>query len=62
MEHLRCLGTSFYLVYPHGVIHNHSCLSLLQRFEGIKTLSLKLTYPRVSVLTSIIWNYAIVVP
>jgi hypothetical protein len=51
MEHLQFLGTSFYLVYLHnGVIRNHSCLSLLQRFEGINTLFLKLAYPCVSVL------------
>ncbi|OQU91370.1 hypothetical protein SORBI_3001G168000 [Sorghum bicolor] len=52
MEHLRCLGTSFYLVYPHGVIYNHSCLTLFQRFEGIIIKPQKLTYPPVSVLTS----------
>ncbi|OQU91373.1 uncharacterized protein LOC8062514 isoform X2 [Sorghum bicolor] len=45
MEHLRCLGTSFYLVYPHGVIYNHSCLTLFQRFEGIIIKPQKLTYP-----------------
>jgi hypothetical protein len=56
MEHLRCLGISFYIVYGIPIvyghdgffIHNHSCLSLLRCFEDIKTLSLPLMYLRVS--------------
>jgi hypothetical protein len=49
MEHLWMLRTDYYHVYATGTfLHNHSCLSLLQRFEGIKTLFLVLVYPRVS--------------
>jgi hypothetical protein len=49
MEHLRSLGTDCYLVYGnYAFIHNHFWLSLLQRFEGIQTLSLTLMYLRVS--------------
>ena len=51
MAHLRWLGTSFYLVYGYdGLSHNHSCLTLLQRFEAIGTLFLTLAYIRVSLL------------
>jgi len=51
MTHLRLLGTFFYLVYGHdGLSHNHSCLTLLQRFEAIETLFLTLAYIRVSLL------------
>ncbi|KXG34298.1 uncharacterized protein LOC8084273 [Sorghum bicolor] len=47
MEHLRSLGSVYYLVYgTETFLHNHYCLSLLQRFEDIKTLSLMLAYPR----------------
>nr|TKW30159.1 hypothetical protein SEVIR_2G016800v2 [Setaria viridis] len=46
MAHLRWLGT-FYLVYGQdGLSHNHSCLTLLQRFEAIETLFLTLAYMR----------------
>ena len=49
MEHLRSLSTNSYLVYAnYAFIHNHFWLSLLQRFEGIQTLSLMLMYLRVS--------------
>ncbi|KAG0541445.1 hypothetical protein BDA96_02G017200 [Sorghum bicolor] len=47
MEHLRSLGSVYYLVYgTEPFLHNHYCLSLLQCFEDIKTLSLMLAYPR----------------
>ncbi|CAL5077250.1 unnamed protein product [Urochloa decumbens] len=47
MAHLRWLGTFFYFVYGHdGLSQNHSCLSLLQRFEAIETLFLTLAYMR----------------
>ncbi|CAL5091933.1 unnamed protein product [Urochloa decumbens] len=47
MAHLRLLGVSFYFVYGHdGLSQNHSCLSLLQRFEAIETLFLTLAYTR----------------
>ncbi|XP_034579042.2 putative F-box/FBD/LRR-repeat protein At4g03220 [Setaria viridis] len=50
MAHLRWLGT-FYLVYGQdGLSHNHSCLTLLQRFEAIETLFLTLAYMRVRLL------------
>jgi len=49
MEHLRSLGTDYFLVYgDYAFIHNHFCLSLLQRVEGIQTLCLTLMYLRVS--------------
>ena len=49
MEHVRSLSTNSYLVYAnYAFINNHFWLSLLQRFEGIKTLSLMLMYLRVS--------------
>jgi hypothetical protein len=49
MAHLQWLGTRCYLVYGNGgFLHNQSCLSLLQRFEGIKSLFLTLVYLQVS--------------
>jgi hypothetical protein len=43
MEHLRWLVTDYYLVYgPETILRNHSCLSLLQHFEGISIESLSL--------------------
>jgi hypothetical protein len=51
MAHLRWLGT-FYFVYggQDGLSVNHSCLTLLQRFEAIETLSITLIYIRVRLL------------
>jgi len=47
MEHVRSLSTNSYLVYAnYAFINNHFWLSLLQHFEGIKTLSLMLMYLR----------------
>ncbi|XP_066340779.1 putative F-box/FBD/LRR-repeat protein At4g03220 [Miscanthus floridulus] len=47
MAHLQWLGTGFYLVYGNGgFLHNQSCMSLLLRFEGIKSLCLTLAYLR----------------
>ncbi|XP_066340719.1 putative F-box/FBD/LRR-repeat protein At4g03220 [Miscanthus floridulus] len=47
MAHLQWLRTPYYLVYGNGgFLHNQSCLSLLQRFEGIKSLCLTLAYLR----------------
>jgi hypothetical protein len=49
MAHLQWLRTRFYLVYGNGgVLHNQSCLSLLQRCQGIKSLFLPLMYLQVS--------------
>jgi hypothetical protein len=49
MEHLRLLGTYSCFVYEYKhFMRNQSCVSLLQRFEGIETLLLTLAYPRVS--------------
>jgi len=63
MEHLRSLGTDYFLVYgDYAFIHNHFCLSLLQRVEGIQTLCLTLMYLRVSSLVALPGsNYAIFV-
>ncbi|XP_066334700.1 uncharacterized protein [Miscanthus floridulus] len=48
MAHLQWLGTRYYLVYGNGgFLHNQSCLSLLQRFEGIRSLCLTLVYLQV---------------
>ncbi|CAD6227029.1 unnamed protein product [Miscanthus lutarioriparius] len=49
MEHLRLLGTYSCFVYEYNhFMRNQSCVSLLQRFEGIETLLLTLAYPLVS--------------
>ncbi|XP_066395696.1 putative F-box/FBD/LRR-repeat protein At4g13965 [Miscanthus floridulus] len=49
MEHLGLLGTYSCFVYEYNhFMRNQSCVSLLQRFEGIETLLLTLAYPLVS--------------
>ena len=49
MEHLRLLGTYSCFVYQYShFMRNQSCVSFLQRFEGIDTLLLTLVYPLVS--------------
>jgi hypothetical protein len=49
MEHLRLLGTYSCFVYEYKhFMRNQSCVSFLQRFEGIETLLLTLAYPLVS--------------
>ncbi|OQU88343.1 hypothetical protein SORBI_3002G015700 [Sorghum bicolor] len=46
MEHLRLLGTYSCFVYQYShFMRNQSCVSFLQRFEGIDTLLLTLVYP-----------------
>uniref|UniRef100_K4A3B1 F-box domain-containing protein n=1 Tax=Setaria italica TaxID=4555 RepID=K4A3B1_SETIT len=43
----QLVSLDFYLVYGQdGLSHNHSCLTLLQRFEAIETLFLTLAYMR----------------